>query len=446
MFGTYEGYVLPYTELTEKNELSKAFFDIVEKEQEIIERLKTFLPEYKAQLTNGIKEHLDFGAEDENFTICEQEICSGCSACANVCPQKCITMQPDSEGFLRPVIDYSQCIKCKKCINTCPVANKPKDKYKEPKAYMVYNQDDDQRKNSSSGGVFVALVEKVLKEDGVVFGAVVDSDCVVRHKYCTSVEELPAFLKSKYVQSEIGNAYTQAKEFLQEGKKVLFCGTPCQIGGLYAVLGKDYPNLIAIDFICHGVASPKVLEKYKNFRENKAKSKATKISFRDKTKGWKEYSLKMTFENLAEYSATVKEDLYLRGFVGNLYLRKSCARCSFKQMTRQSQLTLADFWGANQFLNEPNDDKGISLVLAHGESGEQLLDSIKESLFIQEVPFDKATKGNKSYLLSVDHSPYRRVFFKKLDKKRIDKNISRNVKVNLFSKIRKAYYKFIRCE
>ena len=48
------------------------------------------------------------------------DLCYGCGACFNKCPQKAITMKPNKVGFLYPEIDESLCIDCKLCQKVCP--------------------------------------------------------------------------------------------------------------------------------------------------------------------------------------------------------------------------------------------------------------------------------------------------------------------------------------
>ena len=196
-------------------------------------------------------EHFLKGSEFVQI-ICERNVCTGCGACAGVCPKHCIFMEADAEGFLYPRIDTDACIGCGLCERTCPAsAEKTADSLKQ--AYAAYHRNQDIRQSSSSGGVFTAIAQYVIQQNGIVFGARLDETMGVIHGYADTVEGLSAFRGSKYVQSEIGDAYRQAKEFLKQGRLVLFSGTPCQIGGLRSYLGKPYGNLICQDIICHGV-------------------------------------------------------------------------------------------------------------------------------------------------------------------------------------------------
>lgn len=185
----------------------------------------------------------------------------------------------------------------------------------------------------------------MIVDDGVVFGASFNNNFEVEHTCVELKQELEKLRGSKYVQSRIGNTYEQTNQLLKSGRKVIFTGTPCQVAGLKSYLGKTYDNLLSVDFICHGVPSPGVWKKYVDYRQKKAGSVIQRISFRRKYKGWKRYSVSFLFENNKEYRETLDKDLYMRAFLKDVCLRPSCYACKFKSIYRQSDITLADFWG-----------------------------------------------------------------------------------------------------
>ena len=205
--------------------------------------------------------------------IARKEDCTGCHSCYNVCPKKCIDMKFDEEGFLYPSIDSSKCVECGLCEKVCPIIHTIEIE-NEPIAVGCYNKDEKIRMDSSSGGIFTLLSELVIQYGGVVFGAEFDENYNVRHSYVDNIEDLYKFRGSKYVQSTIGNSYYNAKQFLEQGRQVLFSGTPCQITGLKRYLQKDYDNLICQDIVCHGVPSTNVWEHYKKFIANTLNVKA----------------------------------------------------------------------------------------------------------------------------------------------------------------------------
>lgn len=189
--------------------------------------------------------------------IKDKKDCCGCSACVQKCPKQCISLKEDNEGFLYPEVDKSMCINCGLCEKVCPVLHQGESR-KPLKVYAAKNQDEEIRRQSSSGGIFTLLAEKTIQDGGVVFGARFDEHWEVKHDYTETIEGLAAFRGSKYVQSRMEDNYRKAEMFLKQGRKVLFSGTPCQVAGLKRFLRKYYGNLLTIDMVCHGVPSPLV--------------------------------------------------------------------------------------------------------------------------------------------------------------------------------------------
>ncbi len=343
----------------------------------------------------------------EKVFLKERTKCNGCSACANACPKNCITMTADDFGFLYPHIDEEICIDCGLCEKVCPVFNK-NEVESIPKAYAVKNTDENIRMQSSSGGTFTAIAEKIFDDGGVVFGAAFSDDFKkVNHIAVENIEDLYKLRGSKYVQSRIGDSFADAKKELDNGRKVLFTGTPCQIGGLLSYLRKDYPNLITQDIICHGVPSPYVWEKYVELREAKAGAGTTTVSFRYKATGWETYSMQMKFANGTEYCERNSNDPYMKGFLDNIYLRSSCYDCAFKTVQRKADITLADFWGVWDTLPQMYDGKGTSLVITNTEKGENIINSVSNQLEIVEADLSKAVKYNSAAEKSVPTNPQR---------------------------------------
>ena len=365
-------------------------------------------------------------------------LCSGCFACVSKCPKNCISMKTNAEGFWYPEILTDDCSNCKLCESCCPVLNRNIEQNLSNEAFAVINQDDKIRENSSSGGVFHSIASSVLKNDGVVFGAAFSQDFKsVEHIAIKSHAELPLLMGSKYLQSKISSAYIEAKNYLENDKSVLFSGTPCQIAGLYSFLGKDYPNLITQDIICHGVPSPLVWKKYVEYRENNAESKTKSVFFRHKKIGWKTFSLQFVFKNDKEYIEPLNADLYMKGFLSNLFLRPSCHNCSFKSENRIADITLADFWGINNINKEIDDDKGISLILVNTEKGMNLLENIKSQITFEKVDKATALKYNSAATKSPLMPPQREKFMKDFQNQSIDKSIKKHCKVKIKTKIKK---------
>ena len=363
--------------------------------------------------------------------ITEKLKCTGCFSCALSCPKNCIEMTEDNEGFLYPLVDTSACVDCGLCERNCPVITPAEsDKTKDDiTAYAAFTKDDEIRYNSSSGGIFTEIANVVLDDGGVVFGASFDEEFSVKHIEITQKEDLKKLRVSKYVQSRIGHTYKSAKEYLEQGRGVLFSGTPCQIAGLYSFLGKRYENLITQDIICHGVPSPLVWKKYKK----EQKGKLTDISFRDKSEGWSTYSVRMSFKDREEFKQKARENEYIKSFLSNICLRPSCYNCQFKDEIRQSDITLADFWGVENVVPEMFDDKGTSLVFVNSKKGEELFEKIKENIIFKEADKDNAVKYNKSMVQSAFLHPNRERFMKQIANKNASFSVilEKNIKISL---------------
>ena len=342
-------------------------------------------------------------------------LCSGCHTCYSLCPKQAIKMISNEEGFLYPQINNDLCIHCGLCEKKCPVLNPLQKDDEQTLAYAVINNNEKIRLESSSGGVFTSLAENVIKKNGIVFGAKFDSDFNVIHRFTDSLEGLAEFRGSKYVQSTIGDSFKECKNFLDEGRQVLFSGTPCQIAGLKSFLGKNYDNLLSVDFICHGVPSPLLWAEYKKSLEKKFASRIVKTAFRRKDYGWKQFSLAVTFGNASEYCNTLRQDSYLKLFLKDVCLRDSCYNCKYKTEKRISDITIADFWGIQNEYPELDDDKGTSFVISHSDKGKKIIDNLT-NCSLKQIPLEKGVKYNPSYVRSVVRPKKRNTFFLDLEK------------------------------
>ncbi len=343
--------------------------------------------------------------------------CNGCSACYSVCPNKCIKMIADEDGFLYPHIEEDECIKCGLCEKACPISKESERIYHEfeQSAYAAYTKDEYIHLNSSSGGIFTEIAKCIIEDGGVVFGAAFDADFNVVHTEVETTEGLEKFRGSKYVQSRINDAYLRAKNFLLKGRPVLFTGTPCQIGGLFAFLGRDYDNLYTQDLICHGVPSPMVWQKYIKYRLNNADcEKIENVNFRTKKEGYDGYFMGMRFNGNVSYFQKSGEDFMMRAFLKNLCLRPSCYDCSFKGKRKQSDITLADFWGVQHVLPDMYNHNGTSLVFINSKKGKDLFDRIGDNIIFKQVDADTAIAFNSAMIKSATKNPKRDKFMSEI--------------------------------
>lgn len=352
-----------------------------------------------------------------------EEDCTGCAACANLCPTHCISMQADAEGFLHPVVEESSCISCSLCLERCPVgqtaAAESASCDNAGECYAAWARDPEIREQSTSGGIFSCLAKEILKDGGCVIGARYREDQLVEHAGVDCEEELFALRQSKYIQSEIGQSYQLARERLAHGKKVLFAGTPCQCAGLRAFLEKEYPQLYLCDFICRGVNSPVAYQAYLKELEEQYQSKVRRVWFKNKTYGWNRFSTKIEFADGQEYLSDRETDAFMLGFIKSgrtLYLRPSCYECRFKGTARQTDITLGDFWGVS-LENKADADGGVSAVITHTEKGRTLLERIAPELVVQKRSIREVEKGNPCLLKSVEkNETARREFWNRIHK------------------------------
>lgn len=340
--------------------------------------------------------------------------CNGCTACVNICPRKCITMKRSEEGFLYPTIEESKCIQCGLCQKVCSISAQ-QTQSEIIGAYAAINSDLNTRLISSSGGVFALLAKRIILEGGVVFGAVLSEDCKsVKHSSAHNLEELQRMYGSKYLQSDMGNTYSQVKRTLDEGKMVLFSGTPCQINGLYMFLGHKYENLILVDVICHGVPSPVLWDKYVSHIEKKYRSFVQSVNFRCKNYGWEEFGIKRVDKKNRELFISKSEDSFLQFFLRNYSLRQSCYQCCAKEM-RWSDLTLGDFWGIENVFPEMNDGNGASAVIIRTEKGRSLFQQVASGMNIKETEYHTIVEYNSAENTSVYKPKQRDTFFEDMN-------------------------------
>lgn len=372
--------------------------------------------------------------------IKDKKDCCGCHACATVCAKQCITMQADEQGFLYPIVDKEACTDCGLCEKVCPVLNQSEPR-KPLKVYAAKNKNEEIRRQSSSGGIFTLLAEKVIGEGGIVLGARFDEEWNVIHSWADTIEGIAAFRGSKYVQSTIGNTYREAKDFLRQGRKVLFSGTPCQIAGLKKYLRKEYDNLLTVDVVCHGVPSPLVWRTYldetrKQLCAERGVGKnsvplsidelpvITGISFRDKTNGWKKFGFRLRYaafeaaENLVSASVIKEEkellqpfrdNIFMKGFLANLYLRPSCYACAARSGKSGSDISIADFWGVQNYYPEFDDDKGVGLILVNSEKGQLAYDAVDVTRI--EATYEQGLRNNPCIEHSVRLTSYSTMFW-----------------------------------
>jgi len=354
--------------------------------------------------------------------ICSYEACTGCSACSYICNQYAIEMKQNFEGFLYPEVNSNKCVNCNQCVKNCPSNNDLYPNNRKISYYLAWNKDLDIVYKSSSGGIFSALAENFIKKyDGVVFGAAYRDDWSVYHKMIDKIEQIDTLRKSKYLQSDVRDSYFQIKRFLKSGKKILFVGTPCQVQGIISCFYKDpnYKNLFIVDLICHAVQSPKVVLDSINYLERKYNSKCVELDFRSKSRGWSSAcTTVIRFSNGKKIEQRLNDIIVGVAFSRNLSIRKSCEKCKYRVLNRNSDITLGDFWNVrnDKDMLQRYGDIGYSTMMINSLKGEELLNLFKDDIIIIEKNEEEVKYANGPLYRQISKNPLREEFFEDYSK------------------------------
>jgi len=324
-----------------------------------------------------------------------KQACSGCSACSQVCPTKAITMLEDEHGFLYPMIEEDKCVDCGLCQKTCNFTsfenNKPTEK---SVCYAVRHQEEDEVKTARSGAAFMALADFVLGQNGVVFGAEFANPKTVIHKAERTKDGVNKFKGSKYVQSDMGNCFAECADCLRSGKTVLFSGTPCQVHGMLSFLDNKHiakDHLITVDIVCHGVPSPKLWREYVTETERRHKADVVSANFRNKEIfGWKAHKESFVFSDASIATTTA----WTTSFYNHVMFRESCYVCPYATSHRDSDITIADYWGIENNAPEFDDDRGVNLLIIHTVKGRQVFEAIKGKLLYRQTNLSTSMQPN----------------------------------------------------
>ena len=392
----------------------------------------------------------------------EKEECCGCTACASVCPRKCIEMYADSEGFLYPEINKTNCIECNLCKKVCPTintkpngmvygegedkkllteqaVNKLKDK---PQSYVCYIKNNNIRRESTSGGFFSAIAQIILQRNGVVFGAAVNCKGEIEHKCITSFEKLGELRGSKYVQSSQNDIYEQIKNYLLEDRWVLYTGTPCQVAGLKSFLREPYEKLVCVDIFCHGVGSPLYWNKYRTYMEKKYGAKIKTVRFREKTYGYNSACMAVYFENGKSSHRGHDDDLYWSAFSKCFIFRPSCYNCHFKSIYHEfSDFSIGDFWNTKELGDDFKQANGCSLVLIHSEKAKKIFKELSGEIIAKQVNLEQALLINGGWqpsklFTSSKKAPCREQLFNDLNVLPLNKVVDKYIPLSVLGKIK----------
>ena len=338
--------------------------------------------------------------------------CTGCEACSAVCPKNCIEMKENREGFYIPNVKESECINCECCVKSCPVLNfqeNHKNVNDHKKAFAFKSDNETYRGICSSGGTFMELAKWFVDNNGVVYGAAFDEIYEVKHKRADNINDLISLAGSKYVQSKIDKTYINVKNDLSQGLQVLFVGLTCQIEGLKAFLKNDYDKLYCVDLICMGIPSPmvwrKYLETYFDIKEIK------RINFKDKRLGWHKFSVAITKNDGEDISTPGFDDKYMECMFKGYSMRESCFSCVYKCENKISDLTIADCWGCENYIDGMDDNRGLSMIIVHSKKGEVMLDYIASSGELRPFEYNNVLMYNSNYYRCANKKNGRSLFY-----------------------------------
>lgn len=338
----------------------------------------------------------------------DRTMCCGCKACLNVCPRSAIHFVPDRCGFEYPEIDSAKCVDCGVCKAVCPIEKNVDTDGFAQRTYICVNRDREQLNKSASGGLFAAAAKYILDSGGVVVGCAYNTKLQAEHIIVTEIKDLYRLQNSKYVQSNMGDCCKRIKAYLNNGVTVLFSGMPCQCHAVKAFLGRNYPNLICMDSVCHGVPSQKMLGDYIRILEKRLGGKLVGINFRDKTLGWGSLlSINYIDKNEKERTdyLTPAESSYYFFFKNALILRDSCYSCKYAAPTRVGDITMGDFWGVQGCGEDIDPRGGASMALINSAKGAELFARLKERIEYRETKFEYAAKQNSQLVCHSEKCP-----------------------------------------
>lgn len=354
----------------------------------------------------------------------EKPNCTGCKMCGDLCPASAITFSADEKGFWYPIVDQEKCLQCGACIRTCPSLSNYKTDKDFPAVYAAWSKSAEIRMKSTSGGLFYHLARSSISRGGFLAGCRYEEGYKgACHQISAREEDLKAMMGSKYIQSDTAGIYQQVRSMLGEGQEVLFSGTPCQSAALQSFLGEPHPKLFTVDFICKGINSPLIYERYLSELEDKYGALVQSVHMKSKRTGWRSLGIEVEFQDGQEYFREGKDDLWVRGYVeGNLFTRDSCSNCRYKELPRISDITLGDFWGI-RWVRKEDLFKGISLMLINSPKGRELFRRIRPEIQYHKRSLKAATIENPFLFRNDDKKNQSAIFFKRLEAMKVSEAI-----------------------
>lgn len=367
------------------------------------------------------RNNIDYG-KGKSVANLKENTCTGCGACVSACPHDAIEIKEDGDGFWIAKVNDEKCTQCGKCSEICPAIHFRCSGARHPKCYAAMAVDEI-REKGSSGGVFEVLAREILSKGGYVCGAAAKSLTCVEHEIIDNLKDIGRMRKAKYVQSRAYFIYPEVKKLLDNNKKVLFSGTPCQVAALKNYLGKSYENLYTVDIMCKGVPSLKIFRRYL-WELGKQIGDIRHVDFRSKwVFGWKP-GMKADCKDGTVFAESMEYNVYLQAYNNRLITRPSCDECKYATLPRQGDISLGDFWNIGRYKEELDDSKGTSLCLVNTAKGKSLYAAVADKLQVnRKIPLRVAKKCNRAIYMGEKENPLRKRFFEMIPNASMKKTV-----------------------
>lgn len=324
-------------------------------------------------------------------------MCCGCRNCVNVCPEKAVSFATDKYGFEFPSVDPDLCKECNLCSVACPALSELFNE-KHYKSGIAYALDSKTKYHGSSGGLFGVFAKQTLLDGGIVFGAAFDSHLKLKTSFAENEEDLFPLYKSKYLLCDTADSFVKMQTELEKGRNLLYCSSPCQISALRLFLGKEYKNLLTVDFVCHGVGSQEFFDKSINHLEKQLSAKILSFNFRYKKGNAASHYYYYYYER--DGAKFKKSDLYLsfpyyNAYEKQLICRDSCYLCKYAVESRVSDITIGDFHNIRKYDKSIDRLAGVSMFVCNTEKGNEFFEKVSPKMFVKSLEWEELRINNR---------------------------------------------------